>query len=209
MEQVRTTQAPGARSRDAELLLFAANFLRDPYMLGSIIPSSRHLVNAVLEPIDWERARVIVEYGPGVGTFTAEILRRMRNDARLIVIETNQEFVQFIGSAFPDSRLIVEHDSAENVQRILRRHMLARPDYIISGIPLGSMPKSLQAQIALASRDALQADGRFLVYQFTSRVLPVLRQAFQDVKRGFELRNFPPGQVFVCSPSSTADTTRF
>ena len=65
------------RSRTMEMLLFAGNFLRHPYMLGSIIPSSRFLVNQVLEPIDWERARVIVEYGPGVGTITAEILRRM------------------------------------------------------------------------------------------------------------------------------------
>ncbi len=36
------------------MLLFAGNFLRHPYMLGSIIPSSRFLVNQVLEPIDWE-----------------------------------------------------------------------------------------------------------------------------------------------------------
>ena len=44
-------------------------------------------MNQVLAPVDWERASVIVEYGPGVGTLTAEILRRMRPDARLVVIE--------------------------------------------------------------------------------------------------------------------------
>ena len=65
----------------SEALLFASNFLRHPNMLGSIIPSSRFLVDLVLEPIDWGRARVIVEYGPGIGTFTGEILRRMRSDA--------------------------------------------------------------------------------------------------------------------------------
>ena len=97
MEAAETTRAPAARSRAADIFLFAKNFLRDPYMLGSIIPSSRHLVNAVLAPIDWSRARVIVEYGPGVGTFTAEILRRMRSDARLVAIETNGEFVQHHG----------------------------------------------------------------------------------------------------------------
>ena len=83
MEATRSTSASGTRSRAAEMVLFASNFLRHPHMLGSIVPSSRHLVNAVLAPIDWHRARVIVEYGPGVGTFTAEILRRMRHDARV------------------------------------------------------------------------------------------------------------------------------
>ena len=69
-----------------ETLLFARNFLRHPNMLGSIIPSSRFLVEQVLGPVDWGRARVIVEYGPGVGTFTCEILRRMRSDAQLVAM---------------------------------------------------------------------------------------------------------------------------
>jgi phospholipid N-methyltransferase len=168
-------------------------------MLGSIIPSSRFLVHAVLSSVDWSRARVIVEYGPGVGTFTAEILRRMHRDARLIVIETNLEFVKFLGVELPDGRLSVEHDSAENVQRILARRGLPGADCIVSGVPLGSMPKATQAEIAVASRDALCCGGAFLVYQFTSRTLPVLRETFQTVRRGFEIRNFPPAQLFVCS----------
>ena len=86
------------------MLLFAGNFIRHPYMLGSIIPSSRFLVNQVLEPIDWERARVIVEYGPGVGTITGEILRRMHSDAHLVAIETNRAFVRFLQSSLPRCR---------------------------------------------------------------------------------------------------------
>jgi phospholipid N-methyltransferase len=72
-------------------------------------------------------------------------------------------------------------------------------DYIVSGVPLGSMPRWMQLAIALASRDALGDRGELLVYQFTSRVLPVLRETFRDVRRGFEFRNLPPAQYFVCS----------
>jgi phospholipid N-methyltransferase len=186
------------RQRASEAGLFASNFLRNPYMLGSIVPSSRFLVDAVLAPVDWSRARVIVEYGPGVGTFTTEILRRMRNDATLVVIETNLEFVKFLGSQLTDARLIVEHDSAQNVRGILARHGLPGADYVVSGIPLGSMPDTLRAEIAVASREALGPAGELLVYQFTSRTLPVLRQTFRQVRRGFELRNFPPAQFFHC-----------
>ena len=201
MEAVREQSEAGARARAGEKLLFARNFLRHPHMLGSVIPSSRFLVNAVLERIDWSRARVIVEYGPGVGTFTTEILRRMRRDSRLVAIETNLEFVRYLAT-IPDSRLRAEHGSAEDVSRILGHLGLPRADYIVSGIPLGSMPKSLQTAISVASRDMLEEDGKFLVYQFTSRVLPVLRQTFRDVTRRFELRNFPPAQLFVCSGGS-------
>lgn len=188
----------GSRSRMGELLLFAGNFLRHPHMLGSVIPSSRHLVNQVLEPIDWERARVIVEYGPGVGTFTGEILRRMRSDARLIVIETNGEFVSFLRDSLPDPRLHVEHGSAAQVRTVLQRHGLSTAHYIVSGIPLGSMPDPVRGDIVEKTRAVLEPDGAFLVYQFTPRVLPTLRRTFTRVRRGFQLRNLPPAQLFAC-----------
>jgi phospholipid N-methyltransferase len=123
----------------------------------------------------------------------------MRHDATLLAVETNRDFVQFLAGAFTDRRLVVEHDSAENVRAILERHGLARADYIVSGVPLGSMPKALQSEIATASGAVLDPGGKFLVYQFTSRVLPVLRRTFRDVRRGFEFRNLPPAQFFVCS----------
>jgi phospholipid N-methyltransferase len=191
--------AQNARSRIAELLLFAGNFVRHPMMLGSIIPSSRFLVNQVLAPIDWQRATVIVEYGPGVGTITGEILKRMRPDAHLVAIETNRDFVRFLTKSLPDPRLHVVHDSAVEVQQVLQRLGLPAPSYIVSGIPLGSMPESLRAAIARASRAALAPGGAFLVYQFTARALPVLQQTFQHVRRSFERRNLPPAQLFVCA----------
>ena len=191
------------RSRTAEMLLFAGNFLRHPHMLGSIIPSSRFLVNQVLEPIDWQRARVIVEYGPGVGTFTGEILRRMRGDAALVAIETNGDFVKFLRTSLPDPRLHVVHESAAEVQPVLQRLGLPSASYIISGIPLGSMPEPVRADIVGKARAALEPGGAFLVYQFTSRVLPALQRTFGSVRRSFERRNLPPAQLFVCA-SETA-----
>jgi phospholipid N-methyltransferase len=187
------------RSQLAELLLFASNFLRHPYMLGSVIPSSRFLVNQVLAPIDWQCAAVIVEYGPGVGTMTGEILRRMRSDAYLVAIETNGDFVRYLRSSLQDARLHVAHGSAADVQEVLQRLGLGKASYIVSGIPLGSMPERMRADIVAKTLAALEEGGAFHVYQFTSRVLPVLRRTFRYVRRSFEGRNLPPAQVFVCA----------
>jgi phospholipid N-methyltransferase len=190
--------AASARLRMTETLLFASNFLRHPYMLGSVIPSSRFLVNQVLKPIEWERARVLVEYGPGIGSFTGEILRRMRSDARLVAIETNRDFVEFLREQLADERLRVVHESAAEVQTVLKQLALQNADYIISGIPLGSMPEAVRADIVSKSRAALAPGGAFLVYQFTARVLPALRRTFGEVRHGFELCNLPPAQLFIC-----------
>jgi phospholipid N-methyltransferase len=116
--------------------MFARTFFRFPTLLGSVIPSSRFLVNDLLNQIRWEKARVIVEYGPGVGTITQEILKRMRPDAELVAIELNEEFVTFLRNKIADPRLHAVHASACEVRNVLLRELgQPRADYIVSGIP--------------------------------------------------------------------------
>lgn len=182
------------------MLLFARNFIKHPVMLGSVIPSSRFLINEVLGQVDWDRARVMVEYGPGVGTFTGEILRRMSPDATLVVLETNREFVDFLRRSIPDERLHVIHGSAADVREELQRLGFESADYIISGIPFSTMPDEVRESILRATRNALHPQGAFLVYQFSARVLPYLEQVFRGVHRSFEPLNILPAQLFYCIP---------
>jgi len=188
---------PGGRS-----LLFVRNFFRHPRMLGSIVPSSRFLIKQLLEPINWARARVIVEYGPGVGGITAEVLRRMRADAVLIAIETNPDFVSYLRGSIGDPRLKVVEASAVAVDEILRRFGYLRADYIISGIPFSNIPKALRERILRRTHDVLEPGGAFLVYQFSTRVLEDLKRIFGYVGRRFEPLNVLPAHLFICQPAA-------
>ena len=192
-------RVPG-RSRSG--LLFARNFFRHPLMLGSIVPSSRFLIRELLKPVDWEQARVIVEYGPGVGVITAEVLRRMRPDAMLIAIETNPAFVTFLQDAFQDERLHVVQASAEAVDEILRRHGQSNASYVISGIPFSTIPAAVRERILLKTCEALKPGGSFLVYQFSTRVLEDLQRIFRYVRRQFEPLNVLPAHLFFCQPDT-------
>ncbi len=185
--------------RAEETLLFAKNFLQHPKMLGSLIPSSRFLVERLLKKVDWDRARTIVEYGPGVGTITGNILDRMKPNTRLVVFEMNEDFVRYLNRTFPDPRLHVVHGSAENVQRELERLKLDGADYIISGIPFTTMPEELRDEIMRESRAALNPGGAVLVYQFTRAVLPYLRSHFPKVYQDFEPLNILPARLFYCT----------
>lgn len=180
--------------------LFARNFLKYPSMLGSVVPSSRFLVNQLMGQIDWERARVLVEFGPGVGTITREVLKRMRPDAVLLVIELNEEFVQYLGSTIRDPRLRVVHGSAAHVRRILAEHGLARADYIISSIPYSLLPENLRQEIVAESRHALKSQGSLLVFQYNRTLLPYLKSSFGSVKLNFQLFNILPALIFHCTP---------
>jgi len=185
-------------SRREETLLFAKNFLQHPKMLGSLIPSSRFLVDRLLGKIDWGRAKVIVEYGPGVGTITAHILRRMGPNARLVVFEMNQDFVRYLRRSFPDPRLDVVHASAENVQAELARLDLGGADYIISGIPFTTMPEELRAKIMRESRQALNPGGAVLS---TSSRAPFALSAclFRTDISGFRAAHILPARLFYCT----------
>jgi phospholipid N-methyltransferase len=188
------------RSRSG--LLFARNFFRHPLMLGSIVPSSRFLIRELLKPVDWEQARVIVEYGPGVGVITAEVLRRMRPDAILIAIETNPDFVTFLRDAIQDERLHVVQASAEAVDEILLRYGQSNASYVISGIPFSTIPAAVRERILLKTCEALKPGGSFLVYQFSTRVLEDLQRIFRYVRRQFEPLNVLPAHLFFCQPDT-------
>jgi len=193
--------APAAKkSAQSSVTLFARNFFKHPSMLGSVIPSSRFLVKDLMAQIDWERARVMVEFGPGVGTITREVLKRMRPDATLLVIELNDEFVDYLRTTIPDPRLRVVHGSAAHVRRILAEHGLAPADYIISSLPYSLLDEPQRRQIVAESRHALKAQGSLLVFQYNRTLLPYLRSSFSSVKLGFQLFNILPALIFRCTP---------
>ena len=180
------------------LALFSRNFIKHPRMLGSLIPSSRYLVKRLLDQVDWSRANTIVEYGPGVGTFTGEILRRLPAGGNVVAIDTNRDFARYLTRTFRDDRLHVVEGSAADAQETLRERGLGRADYVISGIPYSTMDPAVRERILQTTHDVLQPDGSFLVYQFTRAVLPYLRQVFPQVQVEFEPRNIMPARLFYC-----------
>ena len=164
-------------------------------MIGSVIPSSRTLVDAVLEPVDWERARLFVEYGPGVGTFTRPILERMHPDATLIAIDLNLDFVAWLDAQIDDHRLRVVHGSAVDVRRFIREAGHQQADYVLSGLPFSTLPDGVGAAICAETRAALRPGGEFLIYQYSRYVLRLLTPLFGAISERLEWRNIPPCRV--------------
>jgi phospholipid N-methyltransferase len=192
------TVSAQATSRSEQILLFGRNFIKHPKMLGSLIPSSRFLVNKVLNEVNWAHARVFLEYGPGVGTFTTEILRRMRPDAVVIALETNADFVRFLRGKIHDDRLHVVHGSAADADKALAKLNLSHADYILSGIPYTTIPAEVREVILRKTHSLLHPSGAFLVYQFTRTVLPYLEQVFNSIDQDFEPLNVMPARLFFC-----------
>lgn len=165
-------------------------------MLGSAFPSSQFMTEKVLAPIDFQKARLIVEYGAGVGNISIEILRRMRKDAKLLVFELNEDLSKFLQEEYDDDRFIASGRSAEDVEDVLNEYNLGKADYIISGVPFSTMPPTVATNIMKATKDVLKPNGKFLVYQFRSKVVEFLKPHFKHIDRTYEIVNVPPLKIF-------------
>lgn len=177
-------------------LQFLKGFLKHPVMVGSIIPSSKVLIDKMLSPVDWAACKLFVEYGPGVGTFTQHILDRLAPDATLLTIDTNADFTAYLNAKFTDGRLEAVTGSAADVGRIIAERGFDSADYILSGLPFSTLPPGVGPRIAEETHAALRTGGAFLVYQFSPKVRDFLAPHFERIDKGFEWRNIPPATLF-------------
>jgi phospholipid N-methyltransferase len=175
---------------------FLRGFLKNPVMVGSIIPSSRVLIEKMLAPVDWETTKLFVEYGPGVGTFTRPVLDKLGPDAKLVTIDTNPDFTHYLKSSIDDPRLIAVNGSAADVEKILADQGLGSADYVLSGLPFSTLPPGVGDNIAEATAAVIRPGGAFLVYQFSPKVRDFIKPHFEPIKRGFEWINVPPAVLF-------------
>ena len=185
-----------ARRSESPHWQFLRGFLKHPVMVGSIIPSSRILIERMLKPVKWEKTKLFVEYGPGVGTFTRPVLDKMSDDATLIAIDTNPDFIKFLSKSIDDPRLVAVTGSAADVEKIIRDHGFAKADYVLSGLPFSTLPPGIGEDIAKATSKVIRPGGAFLVYQFSPKVFELIEPWFDRVDRGFEWINVPPARLF-------------
>ena len=186
--------------RSRPRLLFARNFLANPRRVGSVIPSSRRLIQRLLGQVDWHRIKVAVEYGPGTGCVTRALLARLGPEARLFAFEINPDFVDFLRREYPDPRLTVVATSAENVDAALAEAGFSQFDIAVSSLPFSIMPTAVRRNIVRATARLLSPEGRFIGYQYSTSWLRELRHDFRQVSVQIEPRNWPPAFVFTARP---------
>ncbi|WP_404372480.1 class I SAM-dependent methyltransferase [Sphingomonas sp. MMS24-J45] len=165
-------------------------------MVGSVIPSSRALIARMLAPVDWEKARLFVEYGPGVGTFCQTVLDRLPADARYIAVDTNPDFVRHLRHTIADPRFSAVLGSAADIERIIADHGHDAADYILSGLPFSTLPPGVGDAIGRATAAALRPGGAFLVYQFSPKCREFFAPYLPRYDHAMEWRNIPPAQLY-------------
>ena len=169
-----------------ESLRFARQFLRHPRQLGTIAQSGRVLARKMAEEIG--ESSQVVEFGPGTGPVTREILKRLPAHGCLTCFEVNPDFCRCL-EEIDDSRLRVINDDAGNCERYVDH-----PDCVISELPLTLFSKSAKDRILAIARRC----GTYVQLQYTPVLGKEIKRYFPDVRLRFVPRNLPPAFVYIC-----------
>jgi phospholipid N-methyltransferase len=179
--------------------------LRTLRSTGSVTRSSRFLCRAIADKIDPVQAHVLVELGPGDGVITAYLLSRLAPDGRLFIFEINDVFVQKLRSIFADEpRVVLIHDSADNLAEHLRQHGVQQVDYVVSGIPFVVLPEALTESIVTKCRQCLRVGGQFIQFHYSPLLVPLYKRIFGNASTDFVPLNLPPAIIIVCDKSTEA-----
>lgn len=177
---------------------FLKQFFKDRKVVGAVSPSTRFLGEKMLANIDFEKVRHIVELGPGTGVFTDIIIKRMHKDAKLLVLELNDEFFHKLHDRIDDPRVQIIHDSAENISKYLEEDVQEKQDAVISSLPLMVFSASLRKAVVDASYNSLKPEGRYVQFQYSLQSKKFLEGIYKSVKVTFTMKNFPPAFVYSC-----------
>ena len=179
-----------------EKIIFLKNFIKQPKMIGSIIPSSRILSNKMANQIDYQNAKCIIELGPGTGPYTDIILKRKKEKTRYFAFEKNDDMVKILKKKFSD---ITIYNKAEQMTDIIKRNKINNIDYIISGLPFTVIGKEIRNSILQQTYDNLEKGGKFITFQYSLDLYKELKEKYSKVEIKFVLFNIPMTFVYVCT----------
>ena len=194
--------------------VFFREGLRSFGVTASLFPSSRFLAAAMVRPIDFRQAKVIVELGIGTGVFTIEILKRMSAHATLYALEINPTFVEHVRERIHDPRFVPILGAAEDLCPLLRERGVQRADAVVSSLGLTNMDNQTRGAIVGQAAACMARSGFLTQFQYLHAAgepnwvcsfgLPrfseegFLRRYFRHVRSERVLRNLPPAAVFTC-----------
>ena len=200
------------------LATFARNLLDDYKGTAAIVPSSRSLANAMVEPLRGKPLRVAVEFGPGTGVVTSELLNIMPDDGILLAFEISPRFVAYLRDTCSDERLQIVQAGAETASAELRRRGIDQVDAVVSSLGLGFLDKTLVDAIFQPLLPRLSRNSVVTQFQYFHRarvhegrveyfnVDRLMRRYFRSVHSTWVWRNFPPAHVLRCTGARVASS---
>ena len=176
---------------------FIKESLKNLKEVGTIFPSSKFVVTKMIEPINFEEKLTILELGPGSGVITKKLLEKMSSDSQLICFETNKKFYEEL-KKINDNKMILINQSAEKMKQYLDKYEIEKVDYIVSSVPLLSLPKEVTNKILSISVEILGESGQLIQLQYTKLLAKKLKRYYNQIDIQFTPKYYLPAFIYTC-----------
>jgi phospholipid N-methyltransferase len=183
------------KSTILDKFIFLSKFIKYPKSIGSLTPSSKFLAQAMIKPIDWESARLIVELGAGTGIFTRYIEQLKHPHCKGIIFEQDEEMAKRLMKLY---RGFYYYSRAEELYSVMQKPGLYEADYILSGLPFANLTQSMRDRILDGVVRSLKPGGLFIQFQYSLQMKNKLYERFTKIDLEFVPLNIPPAFIYFC-----------
>ncbi len=175
--------------------------VKHPRELSTIFPSSPFLANTIADQMDFSEPRTIAELGPADGALTKPIVDRMHPKSDLYLIEVNDAFCDDLREKYKHHEkgdaIHVLNRGAEKLPEICEDEEIDGLDYVVSGIPLTTIPDHMSEQILQGTLDTLKPDGRYVQFQYSQDYRENIESYFGPVQLERVWLNIFPAWVYA------------
>ena len=177
---------------------------------GGIVPSQRFLIAQMIAPVPEAYRGQIVELGAGTGALTLRLAARCP-EARILACEINPGLAREVRAnltrAGHKSRVEVVSASAEHLLFEMGRRGMEKPDFVISGIPLGNLGGEKAGRLLDVIRQSLGEGGMYIQFQHSLLHRKKIRARFPNTRTVPVFLNFPPAVVYYAQKQAERSAT--
>ncbi len=188
----------------ADTGLFLREFVRDPLHTAAVAPSSAALAAMMTAPLPATGEPVILELGPGTGSFTTAIQQRTGGRGRHLAVELNLEWAELLATRHPGVEVV--HADVRDLATLLADRGIPQVDAVVSGLPwVAYAPGTDGRGLHTLITDALAPTGVFTQFAYCwTRWAPPARRQLADLRAHFAevaispavWLNMPPAVVY-------------
>ena len=174
------------------------NLLENPTEIAALFPCSTEtgkLMTAHLEGMD---EGYILELGSGMGAITECILQRQVPEDKLILIEKNKDFADYLSHKYKNANVFAE--DASNAKTLLQAQGICEVRHIVCSLPLVLMQQEQQLSILDVIFKLLHPQGCVSIVTYFIRC-PISKKVLDQYNKssklfGFTMKNIPPAYVY-------------
>ena len=174
------------------------NLLENPTEIAALFPCSTEtgkLMTAHLEGMD---EGYILELGSGMGAITECILQRQVPEDKLILIEKNKNFADYLSHKYRNANVFAE--DAANAKILLEAQGICEVRHIVCSLPFVIMQQEQQLSILDVIFKLLHPQGCVSMVTYFIRC-PISKKVLNQYNKsselfGFTMKNIPPAYVY-------------